>query len=120
MALNKNKLNYVYLHPGSFNEYFQSCQGPSVVEIAKKKTGNSLYIKLTDKQLEKALKEELCAGVRIIYNNHDEPKKVLLVLDGEECNEGETDDEYSLDDILVEYQSYINGELPEDHYGDVS
>jgi len=114
----KKKYNYVILHLGQFNEYSQNCSQPSVVEITKEKPKNDHYVKLTNKQLRSASEENLCASFRVVFGSEG-VEKVVLILDGEIFDEGDSEDEYDLDDIIVEYQRYISGELPEDYYGNV-
>ncbi len=114
----KKKYNYVILSLGMFNEHSQTHSQPFVVEITKKKPKDKYYVKLTNRQLSYASEESLYASFRIIFE-HEESQKVMLILDGESCDEGDSEDEYDLDDIIVEHQRYISDELPEDYYGDV-
>ena len=102
-------MNYVYLGI-SRNEH---CQKDTIYisHIGPKLHRKQLYITLTDKELKEACEERLFSSVRFIYKKgRKQPISVILIKDGEECEEGSEEDEYCLDDLVSMYFEDGNSE----------
>ena len=93
-------MNYIYL---SLKKQSKKTKA-YISQISDELNPKKLYVSLTDEELREACEETLIANVRFIFTEgYSKPTAVILVKDGEECNDGKEEDEYCLDDLISNY-----------------